>query len=120
MFIVSLVLYHEMGNGCLYLSSLFAGTILPALDGVDTREVNYLVESFWFESGTVLEEGAKLPKPCVEITTKFEAYDRLIDREEALEIANISGDELDKIIDVVIKADALIEARSTQARSHPC
>ena len=45
-------------------------------------------EELGFEAGTVIEEGAKLPTPCVEVTTKFEAYDRLIDREEALEIAN--------------------------------
>ena len=56
-----------------------------------------------------LEEGVKLPKPCVEVTTKFEAYDRLIDREEALEIANITGEELDSLIDVVLKVDELIE-----------
>ena len=33
----------------------------------------------------------------------------MIDREEALEIANITGDELDSLIDVVLKVDALIE-----------
>ena len=43
------------------------------------------------------------------MTTKFEAYDRLIDRKEALEIANITGEELDSLIDVVLKVDALIE-----------
>ena len=52
-------------------------------------------EELGFEAGTELEEGVKLPKPCVEVTTKFEAYDRLIERDEALEIANISGEELD-------------------------
>ena len=72
------------------------------------------VESLGFEAGTVLEEGAKLPKPCVEITTKFEAYDRLIDREEALAIANISDDELDQIIDVVLRVDELIEVEAAK------
>ncbi len=67
------------------------------------------VEELGFSSGTVLEQGAKLPAPYVEVTTKFESYDRLIDREEALEIANITGAELDSLIDVVIKVDALIE-----------
>ena len=66
-------------------------------------------EELGFEAGTELEQGAKLPAPYIEVTTKFEAYDRLIDREEALEIANITGEELDSLIDVVIKVDALIE-----------
>mgnify|MGYP006090772033 CR=1 FL=1 len=66
-------------------------------------------EELGFEAGTVLESGAKLPAPYLEITTKFEDYDRLIDREEALEIANISGEELDSLLQVVIKVDTLIE-----------
>ena len=66
-------------------------------------------EELGFEAGTVLEQGAKLPAPYVEVTTKFEAFDRLIDTEEALEIANITPEELDSLIDVVIKVDALIE-----------
>ena len=59
-------------------------------------------EELGFDAGTELEQGAKLPAPYVEVTTKFEAFDRLIDREEALEIANITGDELDSLIEVVI------------------
>jgi phosphoribosylaminoimidazole-succinocarboxamide synthase len=66
-------------------------------------------EELGFDAGTELEQGAKLPMPYIEITTKFESYDRLIDREEALEISNITGDELDSLLDVVIKVDALIE-----------
>ena len=66
-------------------------------------------EELGFEAGTELKQGVKLPAPYVELTTKFEAYDRLIDREEAKEIANITDAELDSLIDVVIKVDALIE-----------
>ncbi len=66
-------------------------------------------EELGFETGTELEQGVKLPKPYVEVTTKFEAYDRLIDTDEALEIANITLDELNSLIDVVVKVDALIE-----------
>jgi phosphoribosylaminoimidazole-succinocarboxamide synthase len=66
-------------------------------------------EELGFEAGTVLEQGAKLPAPYVEVTTKFEAFDRLIDTAEALEIANITSEELESLIDVVIKVDALIE-----------
>jgi phosphoribosylaminoimidazole-succinocarboxamide synthase len=66
-------------------------------------------EELGFPTGTVLEQGAKLPAPYVEVTTKFEAFDRLIDTPEALEIANITAEELDSLIDVVIRVDALIE-----------
>ena len=66
-------------------------------------------EELGFEAGTVLEQGAKLPAPYVEVTTKFEAFDRLIDTPEALEIANITAEELESLIDVVIRVDALIE-----------
>ncbi len=66
-------------------------------------------EELGFEAGTDLTQGVKLPAPYLEITTKFEAYDRLIDREEALEIANISGEELDSLLEVVLKVDSLIE-----------
>ena len=68
----------------------------------------------------LIEEGAKLPTPCVEVTTKFEAYDRLIDREEALEIANITGEELDSLIDVVLKVDALIEREALKRGLDSC
>ena len=71
-------------------------------------------EELGFPVGTELEEGAKLPSPYVEVTTKFEAYDRLIDREEALEIANITGEELDSLIEVVIKVDELIEREANK------
>ena len=54
-------------------------------------------------------EGVKLPKPYLEVSTKFEAFDRLLDREEALSIANITNEEFDSLLDVVIKVDELIE-----------
>ena len=44
-------------------------------------------EEFGFEPGTVLEEGVKLPSPYLEVSTKFEKFDRLLDRDEALEIS---------------------------------
>ena len=52
-------------------------------------------EEFGFENQAVLEEGIKLPKPFLEVSTKFEKFDRNLDREEALEISNLESDELD-------------------------
>lgn len=64
---------------------------------------------FGFEPGTVLEDGCKLPAPYLEVSTKFEAFDRTLDREEALEISNLTDDEFDAILDCVLQIDAIIE-----------
>jgi phosphoribosylaminoimidazole-succinocarboxamide synthase len=66
-------------------------------------------EELGFESGYVLEEGVKLPKPYLEVSTKFEAFDRLLDREEALKISNLSDEEFDKILDIVLRVDEIID-----------
>ncbi len=57
-------------------------------------------------------EGVKLPKPYLEVSTKFEAFDRLLDRKEALEIANITESELDSLLDIVVKVDEIIESEA--------
>jgi len=66
-------------------------------------------EEFGFEPGTVLTEGVKLPKPYLEVSTKFEKFDRLLGREEALEISNLSDEEFDSILEIVLKVDEIIE-----------
>ena len=66
-------------------------------------------EEFGFESGIELEENCKLPKPYLEVSTKFEAFDRLLDREEALQISNLTEEEFDSILEAVLKIDAIIE-----------
>lgn len=66
-------------------------------------------EEFGFENQAVLEEGIKLPKPFLEVSTKFEKFDRNLDRKEALEISNLESDELDRILDLVLKIDILIQ-----------
>jgi len=66
-------------------------------------------EEFGFPAGTELEEGVKLPVPYLEVSTKFEAFDRLLDREEALEISNLREEEFDEILRLVLLIDELIE-----------
>ena len=66
-------------------------------------------EEFGFAPGTVLKEGVKLPKPYLEVSTKFEKFDRLLGREEALQISNITNEEYDAIMAIVLKVDAIIE-----------
>ena len=53
-------------------------------------------------------------KPFLEVTTKFEKFDRNITTEEALEISNITEEELQAIFDVVLKVDALIEREAAK------
>ena len=87
---------------------------------------HYLSGSAWrrFQRGELTPEqlgvpadceyGAKLEKPFVEVTTKFEAYDRNIDRAEALEISNITDEEYDSIVTAVLKIDEIIEREAAK------
>ena len=69
-------------------------------------------EEFGFEPGAKLEEGVKLPKPYLEVSTKFEKFDRLLDRAEALEISNLTDEEFDSILEIVVKIDEIIETEA--------
>ena len=60
-------------------------------------------EEFGFEPGTKLFEGIKLPTPYLEVSTKFEKFDRLLDREEALSISSLSENEFDTILEIINK-----------------
>ena len=71
-------------------------------------------EEFGFEPGVDLKEGVKLPKPYLEVSTKFEKFDRLLDRKEALEISNITDEEFDTILGIVIKIDEIIEREAAK------
>lgn len=87
---------------------------------------HYLAGSAWrrFQRGDLTAEelgitaeaiyGQKLPKPLVEVTTKFEAYDRFVDRKEALEISNITDEEFDSITEACLKIDAVIEREAAK------
>lgn len=72
-------------------------------------------EEFGFEPGVKLKEGVKLPKPYLEVSTKFEKFDRLLDREEALAISNLTEAEFDAIMDIVVKVDVIIEREAAKA-----
>ena len=87
---------------------------------------HYLSGSAWrrFQRGELTPEqlgvaadceyGAKLEKPFLEVTTKFEAFDRNITNEEALEISNITEDELNAIFDAVLRIDQMIEREAAK------
>jgi|TARA_B100001094_G_scaffold82663_1_gene78927 phosphoribosylaminoimidazole-succinocarboxamide synthase len=71
-------------------------------------------EEFGFQPGTVLYEGIKLPSPYLEVSTKFEKFDRLLDRKEALEISNLKEEEFDAILDIVVKIDEIIHREASK------
>ena len=68
-----------------------------------------------FAEGTELHEGIKLPTPYLEVSTKFEKFDRLLDRAEALEISNLTDAEFDAIMAIVLKVDAIIDREVAKA-----
>jgi phosphoribosylaminoimidazole-succinocarboxamide synthase len=82
---------------------------------------HYLSGSAWrrFERGELTAEqlgvspdceyGVKLSEPFVEVTTKFEKFDRNIGRDEALEISNITEDEYEAIVKAALAVDVIIE-----------
>ncbi len=72
-------------------------------------------EEFGFAAGTPLQEGVKLPTPYLEVSTKFEKFDRLLDRQEALEISNLTEEEFDAIMEIVLKVDVIIEREAAKA-----
>ena len=87
---------------------------------------HYLSGSAWrrFQRGELTSDalgvapdcdyGVKLPKPFVEVTTKFEAYDRNIEREEALALSNITETEYDAIVEAALAVDKIIEREAAK------
>ena len=71
-------------------------------------------EGFGFEEGMELTEGVKLPKPFLEVSTKFEKFDRNLDREEALQISNLEPEELDSLLAIVLDVDSIIERETSK------
>jgi phosphoribosylaminoimidazole-succinocarboxamide synthase len=72
-------------------------------------------EELGFPAGAELSEGIKLPKPYLEVSTKFEKFDRLLDRKEALEISNLREEEFDAILEIVVKIDEVIQREVSKA-----
>ena len=87
---------------------------------------HYLSGSAWrrFQRGELTAEalgvaadceyGVKLSQPFVEVTTKFETFDRNIGREEALEISNITDEEYEKIVAAALAIDEIIEREAAK------
>lgn len=80
-----------------------AGSLLDRLEkGIVTPE------QLGFPSDYKVKRGDKLPKPFVECTTKLEAHDENLTDEEAKEMAGLSDEEYQEIVNTVLRIDAII------------
>ncbi|MFO8109449.1 MAG: phosphoribosylaminoimidazolesuccinocarboxamide synthase [Thermoplasmata archaeon] len=79
-----------------------AGSLLDRINrgDVDYRKLGFTEKPVY---------GQKLPEPFFEMTTKLEAFDRPLTREEAKNISSLSEDELKKIEEAVMNIDIMME-----------
>lgn len=62
-------------------------------------------EELGFPGGHKVEYGEPLPDPFIEVSTKLERVDRLLDRGEALKLAGITPQEYEAICETVLRID---------------
>ncbi len=65
-------------------------------------------EDLGFTSNHEVKYGEKLPRTFLECTTKLEKVDRLLTRNEAMEISGLTEEEMERLFETVIKIDSLI------------
>jgi len=68
-----------------------------------------------FDEDHRVSYGERLPRPFYETTTKLEKVDRVVSKEEAIEIAGLTEQEYEEIFDLVRKIDDII-AEETEER----
>ncbi|MDD1754589.1 MAG: phosphoribosylaminoimidazolesuccinocarboxamide synthase [Methanothrix sp.] len=79
------------------------------------KEGKVLAKDLGFPSGHVVTSGEQLPEPFIEVSTKLEKTDRLLNKSEALQIAGLTPQEYDDAREVVLKIDEDI-GRSVASR----
>jgi len=62
-------------------------------------------EALGFDSGHKIVYGEELPEPFLEVSTKLEKTDRLLDKAEALAISGLSSQEYEDAREIVLKID---------------
>jgi phosphoribosylaminoimidazole-succinocarboxamide synthase len=72
-------------------------------------------EALGFARGHKVVYGEPLPEPFLEVSTKLEKTDRLLDKTEALEISGLTSAEFDDAREIVLKIDGDI-GRSVESR----
>jgi len=69
------------------------------------KEGKVLAKDLGFAPGHTVRFGEPLPEPFIEVSTKLEKTDRLLEKEEALQISGLSPKEYDDAREVVLKID---------------
>jgi phosphoribosylaminoimidazole-succinocarboxamide synthase len=69
------------------------------------KEGKVLAKDLGFASGHKIHSGEPLPEPFIEVSTKLEKTDRLLKKEEALQISGLSTQEYEDAREVVLKID---------------
>ncbi len=77
-----------------------AGSLYDRLTSGEERP-----EDVGFSAGHGIEYGEALPEPYLEVTTKLEKVDRLLSREEALDISGLTKEEFSETWEKVLKLD---------------
>ncbi|HOT06871.1 MAG: Phosphoribosylaminoimidazole-succinocarboxamide synthase [Methanosaeta sp. PtaB.Bin039] len=72
-------------------------------------------ETLGFPAGRKVTYAEPLPEPFVEVSTKLEKIDRLLDQESAISLARISRREFDSVVDIILRIDEDIK-RNVEAR----
>jgi phosphoribosylaminoimidazole-succinocarboxamide synthase len=75
-------------------------------DRVQNKELT--PEELGFGPNHTMKYGEKLPQPFYETTTKLEEVDRLLTREEAMDISGLTEEEMERLFEIVRKIDDLI------------
>jgi len=68
-----------------------------------------------FPAGHAVSQGEPLPEPFIEVSTKLEKTDRLLQKDEALQISGLSADEYEQAREIVLRIDEDL-GRSVLAR----
>ncbi len=69
------------------------------------KEGKVMAKDLGFAPGHKIHSGEPLPEPFIEVSTKLEKTDRLLRKEEALQISGLSPKEYDDAREVVLKID---------------
>jgi phosphoribosylaminoimidazole-succinocarboxamide synthase len=79
------------------------------------KEEEISAEALGFASGHKIVYGEPLPEPFLEVSTKLEKTDRLLNKAEALEISGLSAQEYEDAREIVLRIDEDI-GRSVEQR----
>ena len=82
-------------------------------DRVEKGEIS--AQDLGFPAGHAVRSGEQLPEPFLEVSTKLEKTDRLLKRDEALQISGLTSQEFEDAREIVLKIDEDIN-RSVASR----